>query len=62
LPALDNPSDFRKLRGNLSSLPTVPECQFSAQQLVSLQSGCQLTLGSDLVFKWPKNPNENRRI
>lgn len=61
-PHLDNPPDRRKLRSNRSSPPTVPGCQFSAQQLVSLQSGCQPALDSGLVFKWLKNLNENRHI
>jgi hypothetical protein len=61
-PDPDSPPGFHKLRGNLSSPATFPGWQFSAQQLVSLQSGCQPILGSGLVFKWLKNLNKNRRI
>jgi hypothetical protein len=56
VPRPDSQPDFRKLRGNRSSPPTVPGCQFSAQQLVSLQSRCQPALGFGFGFQMAEKP------
>ena len=53
-PVPDKPPGSRKQRGNQSSPPTVPRCQYSAPRMDSLQSWCQAGDGRRIVRIPPK--------